>query len=85
MVPCRTEKTKKGNPRECYSRSSPSVSVGAGVLATAGGTGAPTLLRFLAFLCCLAGSEDSLWLPSGSSFCSSIPGGSSASALGWAW
>jgi hypothetical protein len=77
---------KKGRPRDCYSHSSPNVSGGVdAVLATAGTIGAPRLFRFLAFLCCLADGEGSLWLPSGSSLCISKPGGSSASVLGWAW
>lgn len=55
------------------------------MLATAGSTGAPRLLRFLAFLCCLADGEGSVWLPSGSSLCGGSPCGISASALGWTW
>lgn len=75
---------ENGRPRDYYhSRSSPKVSDDAGaVLATAGSTGTPRLLRFLAFLCCLADGEGSLWLPSGSSLCSGSPWDNSASALG---
>ena len=52
---------QKGRLRKCHSRSGPKVTEGADtVLATTGSTGVPRLLRFLAFLCCLAVGEGSL-------------------------